>query len=52
MIIQLLKFDIKSSILVKQLLNLVIFHLALCKPHLLLLFFVVGFFSVHFPQAF
>lgn len=51
MIIQLLKFNMRSNILVKQLLNLVIFHLALCKPHLLLLF-VVGFFSVHFPQAF
>lgn len=37
MIIQLLKFNIKSNILVRQLLNLVIFHLSLNKPHLLLL---------------
>lgn len=41
MITQLLKFNIKSNILVKQLLNLVIFHLALYDPYLLLLFFVV-----------
>jgi len=47
-IIQLLKFNIKSNTLVRQLLNLVIFHLALNKPYLLLLFF----FSFHFPEAF
>lgn len=44
MIIQLLKFNIKSNILVKQLLNLVIFHLSLNKPHLLLLGLVFFFF--------
>lgn len=45
MTIQLLKFNLKSNILVRQLLNLVIFHLALNKPYLLLFvfWFVVGF---------
>lgn len=44
MIIQLLKSNIKLSVIARQKLDLVIFHLTLNKPYLLLLFFSFHFF--------
>lgn len=44
MIIQLLKCNIKHSVIARQKLDLVIFHLTLNKPYLLLLFFSLSFF--------
>lgn len=52
---RLLKFNTKPDILVRQLLNGVIFRLALNKPYLLLLGLVGSFFLflfLNFPQPF
>lgn len=48
MIIQLLKSNIKLSVIARQKLDLVIFHLTMNKPYLLLLFFFLSFFSPSF----
>lgn len=52
MIMQLLKFNIKSNILVKQLLNLVIFHLASYRPYLLMVFLLLLGFFCSFSSGF
>lgn len=52
MIIQPLKFNIEPNILVRQLLNGVIFHLALNEPYLLLLGLLGSLFLKNFPQPF